>query len=96
MFAGGVTLVGYGSLGAVALSAGLFHRNDDERGYQASLFFGRRGPLDRDVPLDLPFGFRVDLQHGDTDSIVVSVTVDTAPLFALVGGIFVAAGAGRD
>ena len=95
-FAGGITVVGYGSLGALALSAGRYHRSDDDSGYQASVFFGRRGPVDRDVPLDLPFGVRVDLQRGDVDSIVVSANVDTAPLFALVAGIFVAAGAGRD
>jgi len=63
---------------------------------QSSVFFGRRAPADRDVPLDLPFGFRVDLQHGETESIIVSVTLDTAPLFALIVGVFVAAGAGRD
>ena len=96
LFAGGLTLVGYGSSGALALSVGLYHRSDDDRGVQSSVFFGRRGPFDRDLPADLPFGVRVDLQHGQVDSIIVAIAVDTAPLFALIAGIAVAAGAGRD
>ncbi len=95
-YAGGATLVGYGESGALALSVGLYRRSDDDSGVQTSVFFGRRGSTDRDIPLDVPIGFRVDLQHGETDSIVVSAVLDTAPLFLLIGGIFVVVGAGRD
>jgi hypothetical protein len=88
LFAGGATLVGYGESGAIAVSAGVYRRGDADSGVQTSVFFGLRGSVDRDVPLDLPFGFRLDLQHGDVDSLVVSAVLDTAPLFLVLGGIF--------
>jgi hypothetical protein len=57
----------------------------------AATFVGHRAPLDRDLPADLPYGVRIDMQLGDEQSIVVSASLDTAPLVLLLGGIIVAA-----
>lgn len=98
MYAGGLTLVGYAGKRAIAPSVGLYHRNDADRGVQASLFFGRRTPLDRDLPLDIPFGVRVDLMlAGDprARSIIISAQLDTSPLFVLLGGIAAILGRGE-
>lgn len=96
LLAAGATLVGYAGSRAIAPSIGVYRRGDEDDGIQAGLFFGRRGPVDRDLPADLPYGLRVDMQLGDARSIVISASLDTAPLAMLVGGIFVAAGAGAD
>ena len=86
LYAAGVTLVGYAAGSAVAASVGYYEREGDT-GAQASLFFGPRGKTHPDVPLDLPYGLRVDVQLGEERTLIVSAQFDTAPLFVVVGGI---------
>jgi hypothetical protein len=90
LLAGGATLVGYVGSRAVAPSLGVYRRGDDDDGLQAGLFVGRRAPMDRDLPADLPYGMRLDMQLGDEQSIVISASLDTAPLVLLLGGIIAA------
>jgi hypothetical protein len=95
LLATGATLVGYFGTRAVAPSVGVYRRGDAD-GMQAGLFVGRRGPMDRDLPADLPYGVRLDMQLGDEQSIVISASLDTAPIVLLIGGILVATSAGAD
>jgi hypothetical protein len=92
--AAGATLVGYFGHRAIAPSIGAYRRGDADDGIQAGLFFGRRAPMGRDLPTDLPYGMRVDLQLGDEQAVVISASLDTAPLVLLIGGIIAAAWAG--
>jgi hypothetical protein len=82
--AAGLTLVGYAGRSGIALSGGYYEREGDT-GPQASLFFGPRGRIDRDVPLDAPFGVRVDAQLGGERSLIFCVQLDTTPLLVHVG-----------
>lgn len=94
LLAAGATLIGYFGDRAIAPSIGVYRRGDSDDGIQAGLFVGRRAPVDRDMPADLPYGVRVDMQLGDKQAIVISASLDTAPLFMLLGGIIVAASSG--
>jgi len=86
LYAAGVTLVGYAGGSGIALSGGYYEREGDT-GPQASLFFGPRGRVHPDVPLDSPFGVRVDAQLGEERSLIVGVQLDTTALLVLVGGV---------
>jgi hypothetical protein len=84
----GATYAIYAKHRAFAPSLGVYHRSPGDDGVVVGAFFGWRF-YNRDLPLDIPFGVRVDAQLGIDGNreraVVVSAQLDVVGAAALFG-----------